>query len=346
MEQGRNLHKSQAAALEALAAAFAAAQVGGTKTSAGRRGSQALAVVQAQVDDRLAKFAVEVVSYCTGQRARDLVAGQASAKAEESPLVVAEKITTEARGILSDAGWSWLDRRGHLHVHAPGIRIDTPVPFDAGAQVAKHTPAIAGRSGITVAYWLCAHPGESLSPTKHADELDLAPSSISTTVQRLRDAGLVSQQGSGVFPELFWELAEKWRAEHVWLSGTPEPSTQPSTTQMSNPQAAWRRTSSVAAAAYGAPIVTSEDGPMSFYTAARVDLALAAGRYGTAPPGKGTLLSVAPTSLALAPPNESVPVVGGWSLAPVLVVALDLAQDRGRGREILSQWKRQDAIWH
>jgi hypothetical protein len=103
-----------------------------------------------------------VVSYCTGQAAHRLI-GQASMVGETPWLLVADKITAEARKILTDAGWSWLDRRGQLHLNGPGIRIDQMVPSTERATASWTAQAIAGRSGITVAYWLCAHPRERLS---------------------------------------------------------------------------------------------------------------------------------------------------------------------------------------
>jgi hypothetical protein len=37
--------------------------------------------------------------------------------------------------------------------------------------------------------------------------------------------------------------------------------------------------------------------------------------------------------------------VGGWRLAPKLAVALQLATDRARGREILHDWPGEDHAW-
>ena len=162
------------------------------------------------IDGTKQRIAVEQVAYCTGQRARELL------RRSGTPLVVADRITAEARLVLSDAGWSWLDRRGHLHLRARGIRIDVDVATGAMSVPSVDAgPAIAGRSGLTVAYWLCSHPADSLSPTKNAPQLGLAPSTISTTVRRLGDAGLVEERGTGVFPELFWELAASWLLERT-----------------------------------------------------------------------------------------------------------------------------------
>ena len=49
--------------------------------------------------------------------------------------------------------------------------------------------------------------------------------------------------------------------------------------------------------------------------------------------------------VAAGPGDDHVPVIGGWPAAPVLAVALDLAQDRARGREILADWRATGAVW-
>ena len=178
--------------------------------------SRADVVLELVVDDRSLNMSVEAVSYCTAQNAAALVSRR-NRDADTLPLLVADRITAEARTILTDAGWSWLDRRGLLHLRGPGVRVDQPVPPAERATASTAGPAIAGRSGITVAYWLCAHPGERVSPNRHAAVLGLAPSTISTTVRRLSDAGLVDENGAAIAPELFWELAAVWRSERTWL---------------------------------------------------------------------------------------------------------------------------------
>ena len=43
-------------------------------------------------------------------------------------VVVADRITRDARRSLQEAGWGWLDLRGHIHLAAPGIFIDANLP--------------------------------------------------------------------------------------------------------------------------------------------------------------------------------------------------------------------------
>lgn len=293
-------------------------------------------MVSFSLDGSRHSMRIEPVAYCTGQRARELVA-----TGEEPRFVVSEKITADGRTVLSDAGWSWLDRRGRLHVRAPGVRVDVEVPSDLQAQeAARPDRVITGRSGLTVAYWLCQHPGASLSPTKDAPGLGLAPSTISTTVHRLSSAGLVDDSGAAVLPELFWELASAWRPERTWLAGIPEPPPQRGPTEP-----VWRRTGTSAALAYGAPIVATAGEPVDLYVVGPVEISIAVREYGSTKPGQGLATVAVPPVSAVVAPDPTRPVVGGWPAAPKLTVALDLAQDRARGREVLESWSTSDAVW-
>lgn len=218
------------------------------------------------------------------------------------------------------------------------------VPLDDARAPGVAGPPITGRSGLTVAYWLCAHPGASLSPTRNKGELRLAPSTISTTVRRLAEAGLVDDDGTGVFPELFWELASVWQPERTWLIDAPHHSFyRPADLRADT----WRRTGTTAAAAYGAPVVTAEGGPLELYVPGPVVVSVAVRRHGAAQPGAGAAaLAVAPVhAIVVGPGDDAVPVIGGWPAAPLLAVALDLAQDRARGRQILDEWSVRDAVW-
>jgi hypothetical protein len=327
--------------VDALITALEATDIVVTAVQAGGSFDVVLTVM---VDDRPLTLPVEVKAYCTGAVARELITRHKRIRGA-FPVVVSDKITAEARELLNNAGWSWLDRRGRLHLRGPAIRVDS----DVGAATPSATPgpigrAITGRGGIGVAYWLCTHPGRSLSPTHDAPGLHVAPSTISTGVRRLAQAGLVDDDGTGIFPELFFELADVWRSERTWLAAEPERKEQ-STADMS--AVSWCRTGTAAAAAYGAPVVTASGGPVELYVAGPVEITIAARRYGSAEPGTGAaVLAVAPTSAVVERPTAcDVVDVDGWPAAPVLAVALDLAQDRARGREILTDWEHPDAVW-
>ena len=305
------------------------------------------AIADVVVDNRSFTIAVEHRAYCTGQTAHELIAKAGHQTLEGLPMVVADRMTAEARTLLTDAGWSWFDRRGHLHLRWPAVRVDQEVEAPTPSVGTAHVGSpIRGRSGVTAAYWLLQHPDRALSPTGQRSELSLAPSSISTAVRRISDAGLVDDKGHAMVPELFWELATVWRSERAWLATTPIPADHSSSDVDGT---TWRRSGSAAAAAWGAPVVTTGGGPVELYVMGPVELSIARRRYGGADPGTGTaVLSVPPTTLVLASRGAAneLPMIDGWSVAPRLAVALDLAQDRGRGREILAEWNHHDAVWH
>ena len=295
-----------------------------------------------RVDDRSFDAVIVITAYCTGERARGLLERE-KPRAGTVPFLVADRITADARTALDDAGWSWLDRRGRLHLRAPGVRVDADVPLTPAPSASPSRTPVAGRSGVTVAYWLCAHPADRLSPTRHAPTLGLAPSTISVTTQRLADAGLVDA-GAGVFPELFWELAAVWRTHRTCVATAPNPDDH----HQPDPAATrWCRTGTAAAAAYGAPVVTAAGGPVELYVPGPVDVTIAVRRYGSAEGGTGAaVLAVAPAApVVSADPSEPGLMIDGWPAAPVLAIALDLAQDRARGREILGEWSIDDDVW-
>lgn len=324
------------AALDAAGAAFRAEALDVREVPGARA-----PLLHVNLDGRAFDVAVHAVAYCTGTRATELIAG-AALPAGAVPLVVADRITADARDRLTEAGWSWVDRRGPFYLRGPGVRVRGTGPPERPTET-RATP-ITGRSGIAVAYWLCAHPGESLSPTKNRGALALAPSTISTAVRRLADAGLIDEHGAGAFPELFWELVGAWRVERTWLAAAPDPASHRQADPWSS---TWRRTGSAAAAAYGAPVVTAEGGPVELYVPGPVDVTIAARRYHAVPPGQdAAVVAVAPArAVAAGVGDDPAPVVDGWPAAPRLAVALDLAQDRARGRQILDEWDAPDAVW-
>lgn len=279
-------------------------------------------------EGRRLTFAVEVASQVTGAKAQQLISAQLGAGA----VVVADRITADARALLTAAGWSWLDLRGHVHLRGPGLLVDTDVPSQTRPGV-RAQPPIRGKAGLAVAYWLCAHPRTALSPTGGAGELGFAPSTISTAVSALAEAGLVDAGRLAVLPELFWELAADWQPEWTWLASRPDPSEH----------VQWVRTGDAVAVKYGAPLVTAGEGPLELLVPGPVDLTIAGRRYGLARPGTGeAAVAVAPVSQVLRGSGES---DSGWRLAPKLAVALGLASDPARGREILNDWQGDDDAW-
>jgi hypothetical protein len=283
------------------------------------------------IDDN--RFDVEVVpvAYATAARLGDVM--DRTSPTGRVPVVVADRVTADARDRLADAQWGWLDRRGHLHLRGPGIVIDTNVS-PAGRPDGAPDEPIRGRAGIAIAYRLLT---ETTTPvTTTGSGLGFAPSTISEALKRLRIAGLIDDDGLPVTPELFWVLAEQWRPARTWLITEPDAAA---------PDASdWCVSGTVAAAELGAPVVSTGATP-DLYVPGPVAVTIAARRYGEARDA-----TVAAASIAVAPASEvtdetRAPVQQPWRLAHPVAVALDLAQDRARGREILEDWTPPERVW-
>jgi hypothetical protein len=142
-------------------------------------------------------------------------------------VVVADRVTAEARDVLSAAGWGWLDLRGHLHLAGAGLFVDVDVPG------LRPTPArsgpLAGRVGREVAALLLLSPDQPAAVRQIAGTLSRAASSVSEVLTSMRTAGLLDDGRRPAVPELFWELARRWSptTAHADVQAVPSPSTGP-----------------------------------------------------------------------------------------------------------------------
>ena len=286
-------------------------------------------------DDTDLELDVVPVAYATGPRVDEIIQGSDARRA----VLVADRITTEAREMLNDAGWGWLDRRGHLRLRAPGVLIDTAVDPSARDSAPSREP-IRGSAGLAVAYRLLTDPTEPISPTRSG--LDFAPSTISEAVSRLRVTSLLEEDGTPLLPELFFVVADHWRRERVWLANEPSVDEANGHDLESS---GWCVAGTVAAVDWGAPVVSTVDAPPDLYVPGPAAVNIAARRYGTArdPYQAAASIAVAPVSDVTA--RREAPRSRPWPLAHPVAVALDLAQDRARGREILEDWSPPERVW-
>lgn len=313
----------RALAIEDLAAALDAA---GLRVE--QMGKRSLKV---RLDDTRFDLDVIPAAYATGARADELM--NEPHTEGHLPVLVADRVTAEAKDRLAEAGWAWFDRRGHLRLRFPGVLVDANVTPTIRDRLVPDEP-IRGRAGIAIAYRLLTQPDEPVSTTRSG--LGFAPSTISEALTRLRAAGLVDDMGLAVTPELFWAFADRWAPERTWLAEQPDPK--------ASDTAGWCVTGTVAAAELGAPVVSTGAVP-DLYVPGPVVVTIAARRYGVARD-----VSVAAASIAVAPASEVTnearpPVHQRWPLAHPVAVALDLAQDRARGREILADWSPTERVW-
>jgi IclR helix-turn-helix domain len=270
------------------------------------------------------------------------------ARSDDSLVVVlvADRVTEQARQMLRENGWSWLDLRGHLHLVDAGLFVDVDIP----RLKEKRGPSspLAGPVGREVAALLLLAPTTQVSLREIARMLNRAPSSVSEALASMRSAGLVDQNRHPVVPHLFWELAERWNFQSVDVGGYPSPAVSDGTGSANDvlrlgleasPKAmGWALTDTLAAAAYGAPVAVRSDHPPDFYipdqTVMRRALRLLdpASSHET----RSATIRVAPLPMVC---TERIHLIDEtWPLARPLFVALDLAQDPDRGRELLDGW--------
>lgn len=296
------------------------------------------------VDGRLVAVEVKsVVATADARRLADL------ARRSGLPLLVAaERIADPAREVLRDAGVGYFDRRGRLRLVLPGIFVDAEVT--GRRPHSTESAPLSGETAREVALLLLADPGARPGVREIARALDRAPSTVSAALDRLRSAGLVTSANEPLVPDLFWELESAWRRDPVPLAAAPELGrarrADPLQLGLGHGEGegwvpdtvGWALTDTLAAVAWGLPLFVSPDYPPDFYVPSAAVLNRAVSSLGRAgrPAERACTASVAPVRLVC---RRRVCLPGGtWPVASHVVVALDLAKDRARGREALERW--------
>jgi hypothetical protein len=260
-------------------------------------------------------------------------------------IVVADRIGESARQALQEAGWGWLDLRGTLHVQGPGILVHTQVP-PAWERPGPRNPLTAP-AGLAVACAMLSRPADEHTVRGLARRLGRAPSTVSEVLKALKDDSLVEGATNRPTSALFWSVAEVWSGKRVSLAGAPEPGRGPVNEALQlgfedvERTVGWAMTDTLAAAVYGAPVAARTDQPPDYFVPTEAILRRARMLLGVAAtPGEvRATVRVAPVPDACERRVDPT----RWSietrpLAAPLFVALDLAQDAGRGREILNDW--------
>jgi hypothetical protein len=262
-------------------------------------------------------------------------------------VLVANRITADARHYLRESEWGWLDLRGHIHVVAPGLFVDANVEI-ARALAHRFSDPFAGKSGLEVAADMLLNPHAPVGIRALAKRIHRSPSTVSEVVTRLREAGLIDDDNKPVVPDLFWSLAPAWRPMSADVTSLPDIDDRPLTTTLKvgrddGSKSGWALTDSSAASIYGAPVALRQDYPPTLYVPDETILRRAVQVLGptSLASSRSATLEVAPVSAVSEQRINDWPT-STWPLAHPLFVALDLAQDPGRGREILSDWTPPD----
>ncbi|BBU22464.1 MULTISPECIES: hypothetical protein [Mycobacterium] len=298
-------------------------------------------------DNRQLLVEVKTSSLMTTKGLRDqLQLWSHQLRANTVGVVVANRITADAREELRAAGWSWLDTRGHLRLAANGLLVDANVP--AAMRAPRRREPFAGQVGIELASAMLLTPDRVVSIRPLATQIDRAPSSVSDTIAAFRDANLITPAGHPRTPELFWELASRWKPTDFAVANEPREGGLLNALRVNLDdfdKPGWALSDSRAAAVYGAPIAIRSNHPPVLYVPdqqvmRRAAKLLAPAREHITPTA---VVRVAPTPLVCIYRQDPVDFPGNgnseyWPMTRPLFVALDLAQDPGRGREILDSW--------
>ena len=266
-------------------------------------------------------------------------------------IVVTQRIASDAKQALRRCGINFFDMRGELRIVDPPLIIDTLVagrtePPAAGgpleSQVAKE---------VAIACLLA--PDRRHGVRELARLLARAASGVSAAMNGLRSAGLLTSAGEPICPDLFHELLSVWRRHPVPLASLPDPAPGRGTTRLGlglddiQDTTGWALTDTLAAASWGMPIVARGDYPPDFYVPTRAEMRAARSLLGNVadPADRACTVAVAPVRLVCRQRVDHSENSGErWPVVNHIVAALDIAHDKARGLETLSQWQPEGIV--
>jgi hypothetical protein len=279
------------------------------------------------VDGRAIELAVLERSHPHPGEIQDLVDGS-----DGPALLVADRISDAGRDLLRRAGWSWLDRRGHLRLWIPGVRVETDVELEGddarGGSTSPWTPV-----GFEVALWAMAHPDQAVAARRVAQAIGRSVGGTHEIIGRFTASGLIGRSTRlPLMPDLFWETATRW-PDDGWLAlraDLPEVAAALAPDMLV-------RVDERAATLGGARIAAAADLPARCYTTTRSTLRRARPLAAGDQPAR-TWLRVSPVAWIPELDGFEPDAAHPWKVAHPLVCALRLAADPARGREIVEAW--------
>ena len=135
---------------------------------------------------------------------------------------VADRVPDWHRAELRLRGDGWLDRRGHLRLWAPRVKLE--LPFDVGAGEARPRRR-HGDVRLEVALWALTHPGAALAIRPVARGIGRSPAQVLAVVSGWIEEGLVDRDRRADLDGLVWALADWW-PNSGWIRATDADLTQ------------------------------------------------------------------------------------------------------------------------
>jgi hypothetical protein len=246
-------------------------------------------------------------------------------------LVVADRISDAGRDVLRSAGWGWLDRRGHLRVWAPGLRVEAPLPH---AEARRARPANAWTTvGLEIALVALIEPGEPVAARRVAAITGRSVGATHELIGRFGELGLIGRKTHRpLLPELFWEAAAQW-PDDGWV-GLPADLAELADRVGGDELV---RADERAATLGGARIAAAGELPARCYVRSASALRRARNLVDRDRPVRSWVRAAPvqwlPRNLDHPPDDRH-----AWHVAHPIVCALRLARDPARGREIVEDW--------
>lgn len=248
-------------------------------------------------------------------------------------MVVADRISEPGRAVLRTAGWGWLDRRGHLRVWAPGVRVDAPLPEPPGAGPRQRPGDPWTTVGLELALATLIEPGEPVAARRVAATIGRSPGAVHELIGRFAAVGLIGPKTHlPLLPELFWEAAARW-PDDGW-GGLPVGLDE--LAERVGPEELVR-VDERAATLGGARIAAVGDLPARAYLTTAGALRRARSLASRDRPIE-TWVRAAPVRWLPSNPDHHADAEHPWRVAHPIVCALRLAADPARGREIVEAW--------
>lgn len=308
-----------------------------------------LGELSVQADGRDLVIAVTARADLRGAQAKELAAfGGRPARSATDPVagvVFADRLSETTREILNQRGWGWVDRRrGNLRLWTEGVRVDAAITASAASESASRVRDPFSPAGRKVALWLLVHPTEAASPRALSRELGVSAGQVSNLLAALRGEALLRKDKTPLVPELFWALREHWKPRRHALASMPPPADLAAAPELKSRH--WVLTDTRAASIYGAPVAVGPDYPPDLYLPDQKTLTWVLNRSVVAPEfsQRVATVAIAPTPLVCEARMRRREPGEDWPLAHPVVVALDLAVDRNRGREVLEHWQPDKAL--
>ncbi|MYH71569.1 MAG: hypothetical protein F4153_03175 [Acidimicrobiia bacterium] len=257
---------------------------------------------------------------------------------------VAERIAAEAKKTFREQGINFFDLRGEIRIVERPLFIDTKIDVEEPYPPARSGP-LDSQVAKEIAIACLLTPDQPHGVRETARLIGRSPGAVSTAMANLERVGLLTSRAEPLIPDLFHELAIVWRRRPLALAKMPEPETgRLSFDAESSPDgmpSKWTLTDTVAAQSWGIPVVAPGGYPPDFYVPDRTVLHLARRRLGEpeSPERRACTVAVAPVRFACRYRFDHSNTSGvKWPVANHIVVALDLAQDKARGMEMVDQW--------